>query len=128
MKLSNEKILSSINTLANLSNVQLPVRLAYGVSKNINNIEIELKIYNAEKDKLINKYAVKDATEKIITDKNGNIEIKEENIEAWNRDIIELLSIESEINIHAIKLEDLLKVDYNISPAELNSISFMIEE
>ena len=49
MKLSNEKILNTINVLGNLNNTQLPIKLAYAISKNINKIDIELKTYNDEK-------------------------------------------------------------------------------
>lgn len=54
--------------------------------------------------------------------------LKEEHIEDYNRDIKELLSIENEMDIHMIKLDDLLNSDYNISPSELSAIDFMIEE
>ena len=46
----------------------------------------------------------------------------------YNNDILELLSIENEIDIHKIQLDDLLNANYNISPAELSMIDFMIVE
>ena len=57
MKLSNEKIINTINVLGNLNNAQLHIKVAYAISKNINKIESELKTYNEERAKLINKYA-----------------------------------------------------------------------
>lgn len=128
MKLSNEKILNTINVLGNLNNTQLPVKLAYAISKNINKIDIELKTYNDEKVKLINKYAEKDKEGKVISDEHGHIIIEEKHKEDWNNDILELLSIENEIDIHKIQLDDLLNANYNISPAELSMIDFMIVE
>lgn len=127
MKLSNEKILNTINVLGNLNNTQLPIKLAYAISKNINKIDIELKTYNDEKVKLINKYAEKDKEGKVISDEHGHIIIEEKYKEDWNNDISELLSIENEIDIHKIQLDDLLNANYNISPAELSMIDFMIE-
>lgn len=128
MKLSNEKILNTINVLGNLNNTQLPIKLAYAISKNINKIDIELKTYNDEKVKLINKYAEKDKEGKVISDEHGHIIIEEKHKEDWNNDILELLSIENEIDIHKIQLDDLLNANYNISPAELSMIDFMIVE
>lgn len=128
MKLSNEKILNTINVLGNLNNTQLPIKLAYAISKNINKIDIELKTYNDEKVKLINKYAEKDKEGKVISDEHGHIIIEEKYKEDWNNDISELLSIENEIDIHKIQLDDLLNANYNISPAELSMIDFMIED
>lgn len=128
MKLSNEKILNTINVLGNLNNIQLPIKLAYAISKNINKIDIELKTYNDEKVKLINKYAEKDKEGKVISNEHGHIIIEEKHKEDWNNDISELLSIENEIDIHKIQLDDLLNANYNISPAELSMIDFMIED
>lgn len=128
LKLSNEKIINTINVLGKLNNAQLPIKVAYAISKNINKIESELKVYNTEKEKLIDRYAKKDEEGKLKADEYGNVNIKEEHIEEWNKDVKELLSIENEIDIHIIQLDNLLNSDYNISPAELTAIDFMIEE
>lgn len=128
MKLSNETILKTVNALRSLNEAQLPIKVAYAISKNINKIECELKAYNTEKTKLIDKYAEKDEEGKLKADEYGNVKIKEKEIEDWNRDITELLSIENEIDIHMIQLNDLLNSNYNISPAELSVIDFMIND
>lgn len=128
MKLSNERIVNTINVLGDLNNAKLPVKVAYAITKNINKIDIELKSYNEEKTKLINKYAEKDQEGKLKADEDGNVVLKEEHIEDWNRDIKELLSIENEVDIHMIQLDDLLNSNYDISPAELAAIDFMISE
>ena len=96
--------------------------------KNINKINVELEAYNKEKAKLINKYGEKDEKGKLNVNENGIIPLKEEHIEDYNRDIKELLSIENEIDIHMIQLDDLLNSDYNISPSELITIDFMIND
>ncbi len=128
LNLSNERIVNTINALSKLNNAQLPIKVAYAISKNVNKIESELKVYNTEKAKLVNKYGEKDKEGKLKVGENGNVTLKEEHIEDYNRDIKELLSIENEMDIHMIKLDDLLNSDYNISPAELSAIDFMIEE
>ena len=128
LKLSNERIVNTINVLGELNNVKLPVKVAYAITKNINRINIELKPYNEERGKLIDKYGEKDKEGKLKIDEFGNIPIKKEHIEDWNKDMAKLLSIENEIDIHMINLDDLLNSNYNISPAELTAIDFMIAE
>ncbi len=128
LNLSNEKILNTVDVLGKLNNTQLPIKIAYAISKNINKIECELKAYNTEKAKLIDKYSEKNEEGKLKADEYGNVKIKEKEIEDWNRDITELLSIENEIDIHMIQLDDLLNSNYNISPAELSAIDFMIND
>ena len=128
LNLSNERVVNTINALSKLNNAQLPIKVAYAISKNVNKIESELKVYNTEKAKLVNKYGEKDKEGKLKVGENGNVSLKEEHIEDYNRDIKELLSIENDMDIHLIKLDDLLNSDYNISPSELSAIDFMIEE
>ena len=128
LNLSNERIVNTINALSKLNNAQLPIKVAYAISKNVNKIESELKVYNTEKAKLVNKYGEKDKEGKLKVGENGNVSLKEEHIEDYNRDIKELLSIENEIDIHMIQLDDLLNSDYNISPSELMTIDFMIND
>lgn len=128
LNLSNERIVNAINVLGDLNNAKLPVKVAYAITKNINKINTEFKAYNEEKAKLIDKYGEKDKEGKLKADEYGNVTLKEEYIQDWNRDIAELLSIENEIDIHMINLDDLLNSNYSISPAELTAIDFMIND
>lgn len=128
LTLNNERIVNTIDVLGELNNAKLPVKAAYAITKNINKINTELKAYNEEKVKLIDKYAEKDEKGKLKINEIGNVMLKEEHIEDWNRDIAELLSIENEIDIHMINLDDLLNSNCNISPAGLVAIGFMINE
>lgn len=128
LNLSNERIVNTIDVLGELNNAKLPVKVAYAITKNINKINSELKAYNKEKAKLIDKYGEKDEEGKLKVDEKGNVPLKKEYIEDYNRDIAELLSIENEIDIHMINLDDLLNSNCNISPAGLVAIDFMINE
>lgn len=124
MKLTNQTLLNSISKLRVLSQKQLPVKVSYAIAKNISKIEKELTIYEIERQKLIDKYAEKDNEGKVVADNNGKIKFKDK--EGWEKDIKELLDIENEIDIHKFKIEEL--EGYNMTPAELMSIEYMIEE
>lgn len=124
MKLSNQRILSDIQNLRAISQKQLPVKASYAIAKNISKIEAELKIYDKERQKLIDKYAEKDDKGKVIADENGQIKFKDK--DSWDKDIRVLLDIENNIDIHKFSI-DLLE-GYDISPAELQAIDYMIDE
>jgi len=126
MKLSNKRILEDAQKLGEIAQKQLPVKVSYAIAKNISKIEGELKIYNSERDKLIEKYGQKDQAGKTIINENNQIKLKEESISAWNEDIKSLLDIEIDIDIHKFSLNELNGI--NISPAELQTIDYMIEE
>ncbi|WP_238886408.1 hypothetical protein [Clostridium sp. YIM B02551] len=127
VRLSNERIVNNAAKLKEIAQKQLPIKVSYAIAKNISKIESELKIYNKEREKLIDKYAVKDTEGKILSYENGNVKFKEDCIELWNKDINELLAIENEIEIHQFNFS-LLDGYNNLSPAELIAIDYMIEE
>lgn len=127
MKLSNERIVNDANVLGVISQKNLPIKVSYAIAKNIAKIEAEIKVYNKERQKLIEKYSVKDEEGKPLIEDNS-IKIAPENVEEWNRDIKELLAIENEIDIHKFHIDELLNSNCVMSPAELMLIDYMIEE
>lgn len=126
MKLSNNKILNDMQRLREISDKQLPVKVSYAIAKNLNKIESELKTYNNEREKLINKYAEKNSDGTVRADEAGQIIFKEEYKKQWDKDINELLSIENEVDIHKFNISTL--EGYSMTPAELMLIDYMIEE
>ena len=127
VKLSNKKILDDVNVLSSLNGKQLPVKVSFAISKNIGKIESVLKVYNREREKLLEKYSKKDDEGKSIIE-NGNITIQENKVEEWNKDIADLLAIENEVDIHKFSINEFNGKDYEISPGELRAIDYMIEE
>ena len=49
MKLSNERMLTDMQKLGEISKKQLPVKVSYAIAKNIYKIENELKTYDNER-------------------------------------------------------------------------------
>ena len=124
MRLSYEKILTDIPKLREISRRSLPIKASYAIAKNLKKIENELEIYYKERQKLINKYAEKDDKGEVKADESGQIIFKDK--EGWERDIRELLSIENDIDIHRFSINVL--EGYNMRPAELMIIEYMIED
>jgi len=127
MKLSNERIVNDAAVLGAISQKNLPIKVSYAIAKNIAKIEAEIKVYNKERQKLIEKYSVKDEEGKPLIEDN-NIRIAPEHVEDWNVNIKELLAIENEIDIHKFHIDELINSKCDMSPAELILIDYMIEE
>ena len=128
MKLSNERILNDAQALGAITNKELPVRVSYAIAKNINKIESELKVYDSQKQKLIDRYSEKGEDGKTLIDAENKIKIQDEYLEDWNRDIKELLAIENEVGIHKFNISELENSNCAMTPAELMLIDYMIEE
>lgn len=125
MKLTNKKIVNDSMILMDISRKELPIKVSYALAKNIAKIEKELEIYNSERQKLIDKYCVKDENGENKVDENNQLKIQEEYLKDWEKDIKELQNIELENDIHKFKLEELN--GYNMTPSELIAIDYMIE-
>ena len=124
MKLSNERLVNSVGVLSKLTNLELPIKLSYAFSKNITKIDAELKAYNMEREKLLNKYGEKDEEGKLKLSEKGEVNILDR--ENFNKEIAELLQCESEIDIHLIDLES-IDTDIKITPGELMIIDYMFK-
>ncbi len=124
MKLSNEKLVNSIGVLSKLTQMELPIKLSYALSKNITKIDRELTVYNKERQKLIEKYGEKDEEGKLKTKEDGTINILD--IDSFNKELKEILEIETEVDIHVIDLEK-VNADINITPGELIIVDYMFK-
>lgn len=124
MKVNNNKLVNSIDVLNKLTNLELPIKISYIISKNIIKIDNELKVYNKEREKLIDKYGERDAEGKLKVREDGNINIVD--IESWNKANNELLEIETEIDIQTIDLDN-IDLDINITPGELITVDYMFK-
>lgn len=124
MKLSNERLVNSVGVLSKLTNLELPIKLSYAFSKNITKIDTELKAYNMEREKILNKYGEKDEEGKLKLSEKGEVNILDR--ENFNKEIAELLQCESEIDIHLIDLES-INTDIKITPGELMIIDYMFK-
>ena len=127
IKISNQILINSVQVLSRLAATELPIKLSYVLARNINKIENELAIYNAERSKLIDKYSVKDKDGKVKI-KDGQIDIQKKFITKWNDEHEELLCMENEIDLNLIEIDNLVDGCCNLTPNEINSISYLIKE
>lgn len=125
MKISNERLVESTGVFSKLVNLDLPIKVSFLISKNAKKIQSELEVYDAEKQKLIDKYSIKaeDGTTKVNED--GTITINQEFIDDWNKDIVDLLQCENDIDLILIDSNDLFNCNCNITPRELMLIDYM---
>lgn len=124
MIIKNEKLVNSIVVLSKLTQMELPIKLSYALSKNITKIDRELTVYNKERGKLIEKYGEKDEEGNLKTKEDGTINILD--IDSFNKDLKEILEIETEVDIHLIDLEK-VNVDINITPGEIMLVDYMFK-
>lgn len=91
--------------LKELYEKELSMSTSYSIVKNIRSVEEEYKIITDKKNKLVNKYGVKDKSGELVTLENGNIKLND--VESFAKDLDELMEIDSNISLIKIKFNDL---------------------
>ena len=123
MKLSQIELLKE--TLLNISQKELPFRLAYKVSKLSEKIEKDHLFFTEEVQKIIIKYAERDEKGEIAFEGN-NVKIQRDLIEQAEKDLKELDEVETEeINV-SFTLDELESL--NIKPLEVSALMPFIKE
>ena len=118
IKLSLAEIKESEGALQKVLSSPLDVRLAYSLGKLIKKLNEELQNIETIRIKLVDQYGV--------TSENGSKQVQPDKFTEFYRDYNEALKIEVEFDINKLPLEKLGEV--KLSPIEINTISFLIEE
>lgn len=127
MKMTNQEILNFAKLM--LGSKHLPVKIAYAIQKNAEAVKPALKAYDEIYNSKLKSYAKKDEEgEPIVTDNQYTIE----DVESFNADITELLTIETEVDIHKVHMTEFEKLDDPkfdaLTVSEMAILKFMIEE
>lgn len=130
MKMKNSEIVAFLNTCAGLREKRLPVRLAYAIKKNMAAVQEAATAYMEEREELIARYAKKDENGKYL--EKDNCYIMDDKA-GFEKDMEELLEIETDVEIHNVFLEAVEKCDEDpkydaLTMTELDVIDFMLLE
>ena len=128
MKLKNKDILKFVNGCTALREKKLPVRLGYAIKKNLGSVSDAANAYNTEHSALISRHTEKDDKGNPLIEE-GRYQIKDK--ESFEKDLNELLEIETEVNIHQVTLEEIEKCedprDDALTVADLETLEMMTE-
>lgn len=120
-----EELVNATEGLKGLSQKQLKARCAYAVGKILKSADAEIQSFNETRMELIKKYGEKDDKGELKTEENGNVRIPAEQMEAFSRELRELLDTNVEISANKIKMDDIGEVEF--TPAEMAQLENFIE-
>jgi hypothetical protein len=120
-----EELVNATEGLKGLSQKQLKARCAYAVGKILKSADAEIQSFNETRMELIKKYGEKDENGELKTEENGNVRIPAEQMEAFSRELRELLDTNVEISANKIKMDDIGEVEF--TPAEMAQLENFIE-
>lgn len=115
IKVTLQEVLDAKPGLEALSRATVSGINAFKIGRVIRDINKEIEVFDEERKKYIEKYAMRDEKNVIVTE-NGMIKIKEENIPLYNQALQKMLETEIEINTEKMSIEDLANV--SITPQQ----------
>lgn len=121
VKVTLGQLVNSQSALKKLYDSNLPFAISYKISKIISSIDTELRFFESERAKLFNVYG--------NSTKDDKIEILPENIEHFESDIQQLLSMEISLHIDLISLSELSEESaVKLTPREVSYINYVIKD
>ena len=114
MELQNKVILESVEALNKFVKLELPIKVAYQVKKNLEAIRKQVEFINEQRNELIRKYGKGDTID--TTDTVA--------VEGFMKDFNEVLEIVEDLDIVAIDLGAI--EDVKVSVNDLEALSFML--
>lgn len=125
--MKNKEIVAAYENLAVVMGKQekYPVKFSYAVTRNFKAMESLMKTFEEERNKLLNRYNVKNEAGEPFYKETGKIEIAKEYEAEWIKEMSELLEIDVEFTPQMVAVEDFPE---NIEPSILYGLDFMIKE
>lgn len=128
MKLKNRDIVNFINGCAVLRTKKLPIKIGYAINRNIIILAEAAEAYNVAREKIIEEHTEKDIEGKPVVKDNSYVF---KDTQRFNKDLEELLGIDTEVNLHTISEKDIEKCDDSrydaLTLADLDTLCVMIK-
>ena len=121
MKLTLAEIRWMQRGLSTITQISLPIRVSYRLSKLLNFCNDELMIVEKSREELVKKLGTE------VPDKPGELQVSPENETKFREEFAQLLLEEVETDFEPIKISEFGE-DMKITPAELASLSKVLVE
>ena len=125
IKIKIADLVNSTEALQKLAGTDLKARLAWQVARLLKAAEVEIQSFNETRMNLIKKYGVKNEDGELNTDEKGNCQIIPESVEAFSKELGELIETEVEINANKILIADLDNVEF--TPSEMSVLEPFVD-
>lgn len=113
-----KELLDNVKPLQELVEQKMPIATAYKIGKLIKECEVIIELFEGHKKELFEKFG--------NTLEDNNIEIPQENVEEFSKEIEVYLNEEIEIEVPAITIDMLGNIE--IEPSALASLDWLITE
>ena len=125
IKIKLNDVVNATETFNKIMQQSFKGSLAFKIARLARELDTEMKTFNEERQKIIQKYGNKDENGELIVDENGNIKFDNANIEEINQEFSSLLETELEINADKLPMDSI--DNFEITPQEMLNIEVFFE-
>ena len=127
IKVNLNDILDASETFNTIMQQSFKGSLAFKIARLARELDKEMKTFNDERQKIIQKYGEKDENGELKADENGNVKFEIDKLDEINEEFNALLNNQLEINAELLPMDKI--DDFDITPQEmLNLEKFFTEE
>lgn len=119
-------ILNASETFSTIMQQSFKGSLAFKIARLARELNKEMETFNTERQKLLQKYCVKDENGEIKANEDGTVQIEQNKINEFNEEFSSLLETEVEINADKLPVDSL--DNFDITPQQMISIEIFFEE
>ena len=119
-------LLNIIPVLRELLEKPFKGAIAFKLARLVRELDKESSLFEFSRQKIAEKYGLRDENNNLITDEEGNIKLQQDKINLCNEEMMNLLN--TEISISADKIPISAFEDIEITPAQAIIISSLIED
>jgi hypothetical protein len=125
IKLSLNDILNSSETINTIMGQSFKGSLAFKIARLARELDKEMTTFNTERQKILEKYCVKDENGQLKTNENGTVQVEPDKINEFNEEFTSLLETEVEINADKLPMDSI--DNFDITPQQMLTIEKMFE-
>ena len=125
IKIKLNDVVNATETFTKIMQQSFKGSLAFKIARLARELDTEMKTFNEERQKIIQKYGNKDENGELIVDENGNVKFDNANIEEINQEFSSLLETELEINADKLPMDSI--DNFEITPQEMLNIEVFFE-
>lgn len=118
MKIKLEKLVASLEPLRNLFSKEIPISIGFHISKTIQAIEENMKLYDESRTALVKKYGKEN--------KDGTFNIPPKSVKEFEAEHQELLNTEVELQAEEISIARL--GDVKMSSSDVYTLNWLLTE
>lgn len=125
IKIKLNDIVNATETFTKIMQQSFKGSLAFKIARLARELDTEMKTFNEERQKIVQKYGKKDENGELIADENGNVKFDNADIEEINQEFSSLLETELEINADKLPMDSI--DEFEITPQEMLNIEVFFE-